>query len=317
MPAGGRLCVDAEVLDARWSRLDIEVNPHAVDLDAATGITGHRPSPAGCDGSNPAAPGRQRDFAVPEERPDDIEADGADEPEVIRCPPAGLLNVVDGHVLKKASDRIETDAAMSVHVGETDAAARRVRAPSLGNRNGGVEHEEPVCSSRCPVANSADTRSHRLRREGSLNEHAKPVNVPARRYKSALRATVAASAAPYGYTLTIWTSGAVLSHARGIPTSADALLFLVGAVAAYALVGGVAFGGFSEQLAPEPARSVMWGGLHLFSVGLAIGAATLVAHIVQGTAAWPLGAFLVTALYLLASASQLAVAHVSRRSGKT
>jgi hypothetical protein len=140
--------------------------------------------------------------------------------------------------------------------------------------------------------------------------------VASTRYRSALRATVAASAAPYGYTLTIWTSGAVLSHARGIPSSAAALLFLLGAVTAYALVGGIAFEGLSEHLVPEPARSVVWGGLHFFSVGLAILAASLVAHFVQSDAAWPLGGFAVTALYLLASATQLAVAHVSRREGE-
>ena len=137
------------------------------------------------------------------------------------------------------------------------------------------------------------------------------------RYKSALRATVAASAAPYGYTLTIWTSGAVLSHARGIPGTTQAVLFLIGAVSAYALVGGLAFGGFSEQLVPEPARSVVWGGLHLFSVGLAIGAASLVAHLVHDDAAWPLGGFLATGLYLVGSATQLAVAHVARRHGQS
>jgi hypothetical protein len=139
--------------------------------------------------------------------------------------------------------------------------------------------------------------------------------MPWRRYKPALRAAVAASAAPYGYTLTIWTSGAVLSHARGIPSAAEALLFLIGAVGAYALIGGIAFGGFSEKLAPEPAHSVIWGGLHFLSVGLAIGAATLVAHVVQDDAAWPLGGFLVTGIYLLVSASQLALALTSRLGG--
>ena len=133
-------------------------------------------------------------------------------------------------------------------------------------------------------------------------------------YRSALRATVAASAAPYGYTLTIWTSGAVLSHARGIPDSGEALLFLLGAVAGYALVGGVAFGGFWERLLPEPARAVAWGGLRLFSVGLAIGAASLVAHLLHGLAAWPTGGFLATAIYLTVSALQLTVAHAARRS---
>jgi hypothetical protein len=133
------------------------------------------------------------------------------------------------------------------------------------------------------------------------------------RYRSALRTTVAASAGPYGYTLTIWTSGAVLAHARGLPGTREALLFLVGAVAAYGVVGGIAFGGFSEQFAPAPGRSFVWGALHLFSVGLAIGAAATVAHFVQSAAAWPLGAFFVTTLYLVASASQLAVAHLPRR----
>ena len=104
------------------------------------------------------------------------------------------------------------------------------------------------------------------------------------RYRPALRATVAASAAPYGYTLTVWTSGAVLSHARGIPSAAQALLFLAGAVAAYALIAGVAVGGSRQRLVPEPAHAAVWGGLHLFSVGLAIGAATLVAHYVTNAA---------------------------------
>ena len=132
-------------------------------------------------------------------------------------------------------------------------------------------------------------------------------------YRPALRAAVAASAAPYGYTLTIWTSGAILSHARGIPSAADALLFLTGAVAAYALVGGWAVGGVAERLAPEPTHAVIWGGLHLFSVGLAIGAAALVARLVTSPAAWLLGGFLATALYLIASAGQLAFAHTARR----
>lgn len=74
-------------------------------------------------------------------------------------------------------------------------------------------------------------------------------------YRPALRAAVAASAAPYGYTLTIWTSGAVLSHARGIPSAVEALLFLAGAVAAFALVGGLPVGGPPQRLAPRSTSS--------------------------------------------------------------
>jgi hypothetical protein len=132
------------------------------------------------------------------------------------------------------------------------------------------------------------------------------------RCQPALRATVAASAAPYGYTLTVWTSGAVLSHARGIPSAAAALLFLAGAVAAYALVAGLAVRGSQQRLVLEPRHAAVWGGLHLFSVGLAIGAASLVAQFVTNPAAWPLGGFLATALYLIVSAGQLAFAHAAR-----
>jgi len=96
-----------------------------------------------------------------------------------------------------------------------------------------------------------------------------------RRYVANLRTVVALSAEPYGYTLTIWTSGAVLSHAHGIPRSVDALLFLIGAVAAYALVGSTAFGGFAKELSAERAPSAVWGSLHFVSVGFAIGAAAL------------------------------------------
>jgi hypothetical protein len=138
--------------------------------------------------------------------------------------------------------------------------------------------------------------------------------VVSRRYLYSLRTTVAVSAGPYGYTLTIWTSGAVLTHARGVPSSERAVLFLIGAVAAYALVGALAFGGFSEQLSSERSRSAVWGGLHLVSVGLAIGAASLIARLVTNDAAWPLGGFLATAIYLTASALELAVAHPRRSS---
>jgi hypothetical protein len=52
--------------------------------------------------------------------------------------------------------------------------------------------------------------------------------------------------------------------------------------------------------------------MHFFSVGFAIGAASLDAHFVDSAAAWPLGGFLATAVYLLASGFQLALAQATR-----
>ena len=125
---------------------------------------------------------------------------------------------------------------------------------------------------------------------------------------------MAASAAPYGYTLTIWTSGAVVTHARGIPTAVEALLFLAGAVLGFAAVGAAAHGGAARVLrAPREPTVRLWGSFHLPSVGLAIGGAALVAALVQGILAWPLVGFLATCLYLIVIAAQFTIADATRR----
>src|ERR671939_1459516 len=131
--------------------------------------------------------------------------------------------------------------------------------------------------------------------------------VSERSYRWATRQAVSMSLGPYGYTVTIWTSGGVLIHSRGAPSAIEALLFMLGAVGGYASVGIVSFGSAGAQaLAVKP--PAIWAGFHVIGIGLAIGAATLVAHGIHSTAAWPLGGFAVTAIYLLVLAAQLALA---------
>lgn len=129
------------------------------------------------------------------------------------------------------------------------------------------------------------------------------------RYRTHLQTAVSNSAAPYGYTLTIWTSGAIITHAQGIPTGLEAVLFLGGAVAGFAAVGTVAHGSASGFLQPaESSRVRLWGGFHLPSVGLAIAGAAVVAELVDGTLAWPLVGFVITAIYLSVVAAQFTIA---------
>ncbi len=129
------------------------------------------------------------------------------------------------------------------------------------------------------------------------------------RYRKHLQAAVATSAAPYGYTLTVWTSGAVTIHARGIPSAADALLFLAGAVAGFAFVGMLAHGSPARVLrASSDTRVRLWGGFHLISVGVPIGAAALVTAIIHDPVAWPLVGFVATSIYLLVIAAQFTIA---------
>jgi hypothetical protein len=115
---------------------------------------------------------------------------------------------------------------------------------------------------------------------------------------------VAASAAPYGYTLTVWTSGAVIAHRRGIPGGAGALLFMAGAVLGFALVGLLAYGSAGPMRPAEAGPFSLWQALHLVAVGAAIGAAELVARTVEAEAAWLLGGLVATVLYFAGVGAQ-------------
>jgi hypothetical protein len=132
-------------------------------------------------------------------------------------------------------------------------------------------------------------------------------------YRIHLQTAVANSAAPYGYTLTIWTSGAVITHARGIPTAWEALLFLAGAVIGFGMAAALAYGRPSEILAPRGHSQVrLWGGFHLISVGLAIGAAALVTALVKDDVDWIIVGFVATLVYLVVIAAQFTLADARR-----
>ena len=129
-------------------------------------------------------------------------------------------------------------------------------------------------------------------------------------YRQRLRTLLGSSAAPYGYTLATWTSGAVLTSAQRIPNVLDVLLFMVGAVLGFAFVGALAFGGITKHLDQDHgAAPLIWGSFHFFSVGLAIGVAALTAHNAEGLVAWPLGGFLFTSTYLLVAGAESALAY--------
>jgi len=118
------------------------------------------------------------------------------------------------------------------------------------------------------------------------------------RYRTDLRGVVGSSASAYGYTLTIWSTGAMLSHLYGAPSLPKIFLFLGGAVLAFALVGVLAFGGVTKRFGGGSGRVELWGSVHFLSGGMAVGAAWLVGAYASSLAGWPLGAFVATAVYL-------------------
>jgi hypothetical protein len=118
------------------------------------------------------------------------------------------------------------------------------------------------------------------------------------RYRSDLRSVIGSSATAYGYTLTVWSTGMVLSHVYGPPSPPLVFSFLGGAVLAFALVGVLAFGGVTVEFGGGTNRIQLWGGFHFLSVGLAVGAAWLATGYVPSALGWLLGAFVATAIYL-------------------
>ncbi len=129
-------------------------------------------------------------------------------------------------------------------------------------------------------------------------------------YRKNLRSVVGSSAAPYGYTLTVWATGAALVSVHGIPNTLAALTFVVGAILGFAFVGALAYGGIPGQLDQERGHALLWGSLHFVSVGLAVGLATLVAYYVKGFIVWPLGGFVGTSIYLVVVGAESAVSYI-------
>jgi hypothetical protein len=122
-------------------------------------------------------------------------------------------------------------------------------------------------------------------------------------YRQALKSVGRGSALPYGYTLTVWCSGAVLMHSHGPPPVGDVFLFLAGGVAAFAVLAAIARGA-PDPAEPRPADMLATGASHFVAVGGAVGAVALLAEI-HGAVAWPLGSFTATLVYLLLATLEL------------
>jgi hypothetical protein len=130
--------------------------------------------------------------------------------------------------------------------------------------------------------------------------------------RAALGTIVAASAAPYGYTVTLWSSGALL-RSHGTPHVAEVFGFVAGALAGFGLMAVLARGALARMESLDDATDRVWAGaLDWLAVGVTVGAVALLAEM-HGWKAWPLGSFAATALYLLAASLQLTVVATRRK----
>ena len=87
------------------------------------------------------------------------------------------------------------------------------------------------------------------------------------RYLSALAAALRGTALPYGYTLTVSTSGMMLAHQRGLPSVGEIFLFMTGAIIGFASLGLVVRLASSEPFEPSSGDLWLTGMIQLLAVG--------------------------------------------------
>ncbi len=132
------------------------------------------------------------------------------------------------------------------------------------------------------------------------------------RFVGSLGVVAGAAAAPYGYTATVWGSGAVLADLRGTPTVGDAFSFLGGLVAAFATIAVLSRLGRDTADESGLREWLITGALHAIAIAVAVGGAAL-CGLAPPAAAWPLGGFAATVLYLSVAAVERLVADVLGR----
>ena len=123
----------------------------------------------------------------------------------------------------------------------------------------------------------------------------------------ALRAVLGGSAVPYGYTLTVLSSHSILSHSHGAPTTVEILLFAIGAIGAFTLLALLSGRTAARSLPASRGDLIRAGTMQVFAIGAAFGATVLIG-LIPGIAAWPLGAFAATSLYLTIASLEIEVA---------
>jgi hypothetical protein len=109
----------------------------------------------------------------------------------------------------------------------------------------------------------------------------------------------------------------LLTHRRGPPSVGEVFLFMVGAIAGFALLGLIVRVTGTSPFEPSFDDLRRTGMIQLLAVGGALGGAALVALIGSGIA-WPLGAFVATVAYLALATLELALSEQpwrSRRGG--
>ncbi len=137
-------------------------------------------------------------------------------------------------------------------------------------------------------------------------------------YLRALENAVHGAGLPYGYAVTVWSTGAALSGRHGMPSTGSIFLFAAGATIAYGALRLLTWNTDEEAHKPltRSPHVIRAGVVHLAAIALAISGALLMARI-HGDAAWLLAPLTATLAYLGFSSVEVALVERSRQQSHT
>src|SRR4051794_24715705 len=103
---------------------------------------------------------------------------------------------------------------------------------------------------------------------------------------------LARTAIPYGYTLTVWSTGALATHAHGMPTPAAVFGFAAGGVVGFSLLAIIGVPA-PESDDTSQATQLFAGALNVIAIGVALGLADACVRAPESVA-WPLASMVAT-----------------------
>ena len=131
-------------------------------------------------------------------------------------------------------------------------------------------------------------------------------------YRKSLTFTISSEAKAYGWTLVIWSTGALLVRDNGLPAFLDILLFVGGAFTGMLITVLLAFEGVMAGLPDwQQENRYAFGAIHLVSVAIAIGTAHLLVALLPGGWDFFFAAVGATIVYQLLLALEVMVSSAS------
>lgn len=124
----------------------------------------------------------------------------------------------------------------------------------------------------------------------------------------AVETSVGGAGLPYGYAITVWSTGAALIGQHEKASTLAIFLFAAGAAAGYGILKALTWNTNREAETPlaKSPRPLRAGVMHVCAIGLAISAALAAARI-PGVSSWFLASFLATVVYLSGSSVEVAL----------